>query len=144
MAIICSWNEQCTKQFNTPNVKYCPTNMVIYKFIAFKTYATTCPDLTFMKTTLVLRTQFRLSFKICLHLTLVLMYAFPCVTSTGFLYIRPLLIWKDNYFMLKILVRIDTLLSKTCAVCTEFIIHQCQADNGLSFPPQTKKHPHGG
>lgn len=49
--------------------------------------------------------------------------------------------------MLKILLRIDTLLtleSKTCAVCAEFIIHQCQADNGLNFPSQTKKHPHGG
>lgn len=49
--------------------------------------------------------------------------------------------------MLKILVHIDTLQTlegKTCAVCTEFIIHQCQTDNGLNFPPQTKKHPHGG
>lgn len=58
-----------------------------------------------------------------------------CVTSPGLIYIWPLLIRKDNYFMLKILV-LKTLEGKTCAMCAEFIIRQRQ--NDLSSPPQTK------
>lgn len=57
--VFCGYNlfpKQKKVQFNTQNFKYYPKNMVIYKLIAFKTHVTTCPDLTFMKTTLVLRT----------------------------------------------------------------------------------------